>query len=127
MLLFIVFEQIWTILDTVIYTGRILDFLLKLSLDSFAFLLSRSLKHAIMHGSTSAVDANFTSFLNKFGQVLVKTRKLHWTKMAMFFLKVSLDSLAFLLPRSLKRVIRHGSTSEVNANLRFNVEIAISP
>ena len=26
-----------------------------------------------------------------------------------------------------KRVIRHGSTSEVNANLRFNVEIAISP
>ena len=47
--------------------------------------------------------------------------------MAMFFLKVSLDSLAFLLPRSLKRVIRHGSTSEVNANLRFNVEIAISP
>ena len=71
-----------------------------------------------MHGSTSEVNANFTSFLNKFGQVLVKTRKLHWTKMAMFFSKVSLDldSLAFLLPRSLKRVIRHGSTSEVNAN-----------
>ena len=102
-------------------------FFLKVSLDSLAFLLPRSLKHAIMHGSTSEVNANFTSFLNKFRQVLVKTRKLHWTKMAMFFLKVSLDSLAFLLPRSLKRVIRHGSTSEVNANLRFNVEIAISP
>ena len=69
MLLFIVFEQIWTILDTVIYTVQRLDFLLKLSLDSFAFLLSRNLKHAIMHGSTSEVNANFTSFLNKFGQV----------------------------------------------------------
>ena len=73
------------------------------------------------------ISHRFWTSLDKFEQVLAKTRKLHWTKMAMFFLKVSLDSLAFLLPRSLKRVIRHGSTSEVNANLRFNVEIAISP
>ena len=123
MQIFIGFEQVWTIwnnlrqvLSTIRNNWLKTRFSSQTKLGHFYFSSFSNFEAWNQLCMVLQILHRFWTSLDKFGQVLVKTRKLHWTKMAMFFLKVSLDSLAFLLPRSLKRVIRHGSTSEVNAN-----------
>ena len=125
MQIFIGFEQVWTIwnnlrqvLSTIRNNWLKTRFSSQTKLGHFYFSSFSNFEACnqlcmVLHQMLMQILHRFWTSLDKFGQVLVKTRKLRCTKMAMFFLKVSLDSLAFLLSRSLKRVIRHGSTSEV--------------